>query len=98
MTILELIGFFTVIAIGLGSLVFLVAQIHYQFESRRDAKLYEYRLRHRFDGGPVSKCYCIDCKYCYGSPTESGSGVYCSLFKNGMIIQDNSWCYRAEPK
>lgn len=59
---------------------------------------YEYKIAHRFDNPPLAKCYCIDCKYCYGEPTKSGSGVYCSLFGGRLIIQDNSFCYRAQPK
>lgn len=68
------------------------------YDAAKNDKRYEYKIAHRFDNPPLAKCYCIDCKYCYGEPTKSGFGVYCSLFGGRLIIQDNSFCYRAQPK
>lgn len=96
--VLALIGGFTLIAVGLALIWFVVLWIYDSIVAYRNNKRYEYILAHRFDAPPLAKCYCIDCVYCYGEPTQSGTGVYCSLFKNGIVIQDNSFCYRAEPK
>ena len=92
------IGMLTIIFI-IGFALFIAAVgIRNMIEEYRSTKRYEYMITHRFDGEPKAKCYCIDCKYCYGEPTESGSGVYCRLFHGSVVINDNSYCYRAEPK
>ena len=96
--ILALFGGLVAIGIGLTILSLVILKICDSIKSYRDNKKYEYILAHRFDGPPLAKCYCIDCRYCYGEPTQSGSGVYCSLFGGGIVIQDNSFCYRAQPK
>lgn len=96
--LLIIIGALVVIAFFLAVLVIAVMKILDLIMEYRDTKRYEYKIAHRFDNPPLAKCYCIDCKYCYGEPTKSGSGVYCSLFGGRLIIQDNSFCYRAQPK
>ncbi len=95
---LTLLGAFTMIAFLLYSLLIIAIKIRDSIADYRDTKRYEYKITHRFDNPPLAKCYCIDCRYCFGEPTKSGSGVYCSLFNDGIVIQDNSFCYRAQPK
>ena len=82
----------------LGIIMFSVIKLHDSIAEYRYAKRYEYEINHRFDDPPLAKCYCIDCEYCYGEPTKTGGNVYCSLWNSGIIIQDNSFCCRAEPK
>ena len=82
----------------LGILTISVINSHDLTAERKDAKRYEYIINRRFDDPPLAKCYCIDCKYYYGEPTKTGENVYCSLWNSGVVIQDNSFCYRAEPK
>lgn len=96
--VLALIGGFVVIAASLTLLLIIILKIYDSITIYRDNKKYEYVLAHRFDDPPLAKCYCIDCEYCYGKAGKSGDGVYCSLFKNGIVIRDNSFCYRAQPK
>lgn len=86
------------IAFVLGIVIISVIKLHNLIAEYRDAKQYEYIINHRFDNPPLAKCYCIDCKYCYGEPTKTGGNVYCRLWNSGVIIQDNSFCYRADPK
>lgn len=93
-----IIGVFVLIALVLVIAIMSVIKIRDSIIEYRDTKRYEYKIAHRFDNPPLAKCYCIDCQYCYGEPTITGSGVYCSLFGGGIVIQDNSFCYRAQPK
>ena len=86
-----------VILISIGIILLLIFLCEF-ITNYKNKKKYKYMIEHRFDEPPIAKCYCIDCKYCYGKPTNSGSGVYCSLFNGDMIIIDNAFCYRAEPK
>lgn len=92
------VGILVTVAVFLGFIILLIVKIYNLIADHRDIKRCEYIIAHRFDDPPLAKCYCIDCQYCYGEPTRSGSGVYCSLFNSGIVIQDNSFCYRAEPK
>lgn len=96
--VLALFGGLVIITLFLSFLVLTAVKIRDLIAEYRDTKKYEYIIAHRFDDPPLAKCYCIDCQYCYGEPTRSGSGVYCSLFNSGIVIQDNSFCYRAIPK
>lgn len=93
-----ILGVFVSIAFVLEIVVILVIKLHDLIAKYRDIKRYEYIINHRFDNPPLAKCYCIDCKYCYGEPTKTGWNVYCSLWNSGVIIKDNSFCYRADPK
>lgn len=95
---LALFGASMIIAFLIGAFIIIVMKIQDSISEYRETKKYEYKIAHRFDDPPLAKCHCIDCRYCYGEPTRSGSGVYCSLFGGGIVIQDNSFCYRAEPK
>lgn len=93
-----ILGVFVSIAFVLEIVVISVIKLHDLIAEYRDTKRYEYIINHRFDNPPLAKCYCIDCKYCYGEPTKTGGNVYCSLWDSRVIIQDNSFCYRADPK
>lgn len=93
-----ILGVFASIVFVLEIVVISVIKLHDLIAKYRDIKRYEYIINHRFDNPPLAKCYCIDCKYCYGEPTKTGWNVYCSLWNSGVIIQDNSFCCRAEPK
>ena len=92
------IGVFTTTVFILGFIVLSVVKLKDSIVEYRDSKRYEYEMAHRFDNPPLAKCHCIDCKYCYGEPTKTGGYVYCSLWNGSVIIRDNSFCYRAEPK
>lgn len=96
--IFEYIGILTTITIVGTILICTVVALYHAVKEHRETKKYNYRIAHRFDGEPKAKCYCIDCQYCYGEPTESGSGVHCRLFGGRIVIKDNSFCYRAEPR
>lgn len=93
-----ILGVLVSIVFVLGIIMISVIKLHDFIAECKYAKRYEYMINHRFDDPPLAKCYCIDCKYCYGEPTKTGGNVYCSLWNSGIIIQDNSFCYRAEPK
>lgn len=93
-----MIGVVVSITLVLVIAIISVVKIRDSIADYRDTKRYEYKITHRFDNPPLAKCYCIDCRYCFGEPTKSGSGVYCDLFNDGIVIQDNSFCYRAQPK
>ena len=96
--ILSIIGFFTLAIILMYVVMWVISKIAHLVGKYRENKKYEYMLAHRFDGPPLAKCYCIDCEYHYGEPTESGGGIYCGLFNGDIAIADNSFCYRATPK
>ena len=96
--LLTIIGALVVITFFLAVLVIAVMKIRDLIMEYQYTKRYEYKIAHRFDNPPLAKCYCIDCRYCFGEPTKSGSGVYCGLFNDGIVIQDDSFCYRAQPK
>ena len=53
-----------------------------------------YRIKHRFDKPPTSKCYCIDCKWWNG---ETGR---CYRFHedSNRLTADCWFCYAAEPR
>lgn len=91
-----ILGVLSSIAFVLGIVMISVIKLHDFIEEYRDNKRYEYMINHRFDDPPLAKCYCIDCEYCYGEPIKTGGNVYCNLWN--VVIQDNSFCYRAEPK
>lgn len=93
-----ILGVLVSIVFVLGIVTISVIKLHDFIAECIYAKRYEYMIKHRFDDPPLAKCYCIDCKYCYGEPTKTGGNVYCSLWNSGVIIQDNSFCCRAEPK
>lgn len=93
-----ILGALVSIAFVLGIVIISIIRLCDFIAEYRDTKRYEYMINHRFDDPPLANCYCIDCKYCYGEPTKTGGNVYCSLWNSGIIIQDNSFCCRAEPK
>lgn len=49
------------------------------------------RIKHRFDGKPIAKCWCRDCRM---HNNKSGS---CSLPGIGRHTPDNGFCYEADP-
>ena len=86
-----ILGVLVSIVFVLGIVMISVIKLHDFIAECIYAKRYEYMIKHRFDDPPLAKCYCIDCKYCYGEPTKTGGNVYCSLWNSGIIIQDNSF-------
>lgn len=54
-------------------------------------KRYEYKRKHRFDGPPLAKCYCKDCKYW-------GYQGQCMRRKDGKYTADCWFCWEAEPR
>lgn len=93
-----MIGVFVSITLVSVIAITSVIKIRDLISDYRNTKRYEYKIAHRFDNPPLAKCYCIDCLYCFGEPTKTGDGVYCGLFNDRIVIQDNSFCYRAQPK
>lgn len=93
-----ILGVLVSIAFVLGIIMISVVKLHDLIAEYRYTKRYEYEINHRFDNPPLAKCYCIDCKYCYGEPTKTGGYVHCMLWNGSTVIKDNSFCYRAEPK
>ena len=91
-----ILGVFVSIAFVLGINMFSVIKLHDSIAEYRDAKRYEYKINHRFDDPPLAKCYCIDCKYCYGEPTKTGGNVYCSLWNSGIILMCHSQTLQIE--
>lgn len=66
----------------------------------RDLKR-SYNIKHRFKKQPLAKCHCIDCYYCggYVSPNVASSKeVRCTLWDGGIVIEDDSFCYRADTR
>ena len=64
----------------------------------RDLKR-SYNIKHRFEKQPLAKCHCIDCYYCggYVSPNVASSKeVQCTLWNGGIVVEDDSFCYRAD--
>lgn len=60
-----------------------------------------YNIKHRFEKQPLAKCHCIDCYYCGGyiSPkVASSKEVQCTLWNGGIVIEDDSFCYRADTR
>ena len=96
--ILAIFGAFMMTVLLIDVLIIIIMKIRDSIVDCLDTKRYECEIAHRFDDPPLAKCHCIDCQYRYGEPTKTGSGVYCSLFGGGIVIQDNSFCYRAQPK
>lgn len=75
-----ILGVLVSIVFVLGIVMISVIKLHDFIAECIYAKRYEYMIKHRFDDPPLAKCYCIDCKYCYGEPTKTGGNVYCSLW------------------
>lgn len=92
--VLAIFGCLAIIVCVMSILVIIGMKICDSIENFISTKRYEYMISHRFDTPPLAKCYCIDCVHCF----EDGLNVYCKLFGNGICIQDNSFCYRAQPQ
>lgn len=74
------------IAVFIGILAYaLISWIKYKIEE----VIYIYRIKHRFNGKPIAKCWCRDCR-------RRGKDDRCTLF--GAYTQDNGFCYRAIPE
>ena len=50
-----------------------------------------YRTKHRFDGKPIAKCWCRDCRM---HNMKTGA---CSLPGVSIHTPDNGFCYEADP-
>lgn len=48
-------------------------------------------IKHRFDGKPIAKCWCRDCRM-----HNMGTGA-CSLPGVSRCTPDNGFCYEADP-
>lgn len=83
-----ILGVLVSIVFVLGIVMISVIKLHDFIAECIYAKRYEYMIKHRFDDPPLAKCYCIDCKYCYGEPTKTGGNVYCSLWNHTLYEFD----------
>ena len=59
-----------------------------------EEKIYEHRLKHRFDKPPTAKCYCKDCAY-HGILLPNG--CECQGRRN-YYSPDDGFCHEAKPK
>lgn len=65
-------------------------------ENSKSTKKIKRESKNRFRQPPVAKCYCLYCKYAeYFGDDRCGK---CSLWGNDIVIKDNGFCYRADPK
>lgn len=62
-------------------------------EDKIRSKIYDYRMKHRFDKPPTAKCYCIDCEF------HNIRGTYwCHLPGMSRATPDFGFCYEARPR
>ena len=86
--VLKRLAFVGVICIaGLLGLIFW-ATFEWVKEKIRQARI-NYRIKHRFDGKPIAKCWCRDCR-AYNNKTRLCS--VCNTYK-----ADNGFCDEANP-
>lgn len=86
--VLKRLAFVGVIFIaGLLGLIFW-ATFEWVKEKIRQARI-NYRIKHRFDGKPIAKCWCRDCR------THNNKTGLCSVYN--MRKADNGFCDRADP-
>ena len=57
---------------------------------------YKHRMKHRFDGPPLAKCYCRDCESWYERYDDDTSGK-CDGFV-GKYTADDFFCKYAKPR
>ena len=50
-----------------------------------------HKMKHRFDGKPIAKCWCRDCR------THNNKTGVCSLPGISRYTPDNGFCYEADP-
>ena len=67
---------------------------HIEYQINRSK--YKRKMRHRFDGPPLAKCYCRDCKYWYERYDVNTSGK-CNGFI-GKYTADDYFCKGAKPR
>lgn len=81
--------------IGIVSTAGIAALIMTSFTSWLKGKIEEARrnqiMKHRFDGKPIAKCWCRDCRM------HSIRDGKCSLPGIGRHTPDNGFCYEADP-
>lgn len=82
------IGIVTVVVI-LSGLLFISC---YELKEFIERKIYDYKMKHRFDKPPIAKCWCNDCKYHGGRYPNS-----CRLFGDNRCTPPEGFCYEAEP-
>lgn len=91
-----IIGF--AITIGLMFILFYIVMCKVNILFNKYYKLQKIKResKNRFRQPPVAKCYCLYCKYAeYFGDDRCGK---CSLWGNDIVIKDNGFCYRADPK
>lgn len=94
--IFAVIGLIVTMILVLMLLIDFVFFIYFSIEKIHKRHKINRELKHRFDKPPVAKCYCLYCKYAeYFGDDRCGK---CSLWGNDIVIKDNSFCYRADPK
>lgn len=55
---------------------------------------WKWKIKHRFSGKPIAKCYCVDCLY-YKDNCEINKTGRCSRLEK--IVADNGFCKEAFP-
>ena len=86
--VLKLFAFIGIVCIaGFLGLIFWAA-FEWVKEKIRQVRI-DYRIKHRFDGKPIAKCWCRDCR-AYNNKTRLCS--VCDMYK-----ADNGFCNKADP-
>ena len=97
-TFKDILMVFGAATLAIISYVLVDAFVHWINDQIRNLKR-SYNIKHRFEKQPLAKCHCIDCYYCGGyiSPNVASSKeVQCTLWNDGIVIEDDSFCYRAD--
>ena len=85
--IFTFIGIVSTAGIGALIMTFFTTWLKDKIEEARRNQI----MKHRFDGKPIAKCWCRDCRM---HNNRSGS---CSLPGIGRYTPDNGFCYEADP-
>ena len=86
--VLKAFAFLGVLTMGAFIGLFVYAFINWLKDKIEEA-IYCRRIKHRFDGKPIAKCWCRDCE-------NRGKDERCTLFN--AYTKDSGFCYRALPK
>lgn len=86
--VLKLFAFVGIMSIACFLGLIFWATFEWVKEKIRQARI-NYRIKHRFDGKPIAKCWCRDCR-AYNNKTR-----LCSVYN--MYKADNGFCNGADP-
>ena len=89
------IGVISTFIVAVGIIAVLIAYVEDAAEKLR----YRKRLKNRFKGGPIAKCFCKDCRHYSEThkPTKHNHGAGECRAHQGLIVSDCWYCWRASP-